>query len=269
MIAVHIQLFRGAGHQVLAAGNLAHQVGHASADRGVVALGAHAGVAGVAGAHTEAAGVILAHPCEECVLVTRILLRGVAVRPARRAEHVRLVHELGRVNRHAVFFAQAENLFGFARVPGLFGLVQAVAVGNRDQQLGADRFAEIQHTDPLLPGQAVLVAFGGDAGAVKIVVGFGRPGAGNPHPGRPERTGQGAQLDVVQVNRRKHLHEFGHIPHQVFDRRERLGAGNLARGILFPEGAAGDFGHFHVVGHQPFVHLAQHRQGTEGEFDSL
>ena len=230
---------------------------------------AHRLVAGVRRPDTKAAGVVFAQPGEEEILVTRVIGRGVSFGRAAVAEHVGLVHELGRIDRHAVIPAQREDLFGLARVPGLLHAVQARAVCNRDHELRADRLAEVQHADPLLFGQTVEIAFGGDAGAVEIIVGFAGPGAGYPHPDRAKIPGKLAQLFIIEVDRRVHLHRAVRIDRKFGDGGNFLGAGNLGGGVGLPEGAAGDFGHLDVVGHQPIIDGAQGLQLCGGEFDDL
>ena len=155
VVAVHVQLFLGPGHQVVTAGNVAHQVGDAAAVRGLLLLAAGAHrvvVAGVAGADQDGLGVVLAHPGKEQVLVAGVIGRGVALRRAGQHQHVGLVHELGRVDGHAVLLAQRKDLFGLARVPRLVHTVQAGAVRDRDDELCIDGFDKVQHADPLFFG---------------------------------------------------------------------------------------------------------------------
>ena len=148
--------------------------------------------------------------------------------------------------------------------------MQAGAVRHADEQLGTHRLHKVQHAQPLLLGQHVQVALRGLAagGAVKVVVGLGGPGAGHPHPRRAEFLRQLADALIVQVDGRVHLHQIAH--HGLIGGRgfqhERLGARYLTGGVRLPEGAAGDLGKFHVVGHHHGIDLTQLFQAGEVQF---
>ena len=266
VVAVHIQLFPGALHQLLQADHFAQHVRDSAAPLGTV-VGFQ--TAGVAGPHQQALGVIGPHPGEEQILIPGVVGRGVALGAAAVLHHVGLVHELGRVDGHAILFAEGENLLGLRGVPGFIRSVDAGTVGHRDQQFASHRLDEIQQAQPLGFGQHVLEALGSFAlhGAVEVVVGLAGPCAGDSDPHRAECPRQAADLLPREVNGGIDLHQPGHLP-QVLDGRELLGARNLGGGVLLPEGAAGDLGHLDVVGHETGVHLPQLLQGGRIQLDS-
>ena len=201
-------------------------------------------------------------------------LGGVALGAAGNLQHVRLVDELGGIDGLAVFLTQGKNLLGLTGIPRLIGMMQAVTVSHADQQLGADLLAEVQHTQPLLTGQDGVVAIRGlTAGvAVKVVISFGGPCAGNAHPCGANLLGQLAQLFIAQVDGIIVLHQGVFVQHQtgsaLFQHKFLL-TGNLGGGVGFPEGAAGDLGHLNIVRDQACIDLAQRLQGFGVQFYKL
>ena len=136
--------------------------------------------------------------------------------------------------------------------------MDAGAVGKGDQQLAVHGFDKVQQAQPLILLQHILEALGNHTRLVltiKIIVGLVGPGAGNTDPDRTEGPGQVDQTLILGIDGGVPLLELHHVC-QVHQRRNGLGAGDLAGGVGLPEGTAGDFRHFHIVGHETFIHNA-------------
>ena len=263
MVAEHIQLLLHGLHQAVQRDSRQEVERRLVGRVGRVADG-H--TVGGAGADQQTVGVVFAQPTGKNIMVLGEQLGGVALGAAGNFQHMRLVDELGGINGLAVLLAQGKNLLCLAGVPRLIGVVQTIAIRHTDQQLGTDFLAEIQHAQPLCAGQDGIVALGClTAGVtVKVVVGLGRPSAGNAHPSRTDLLGELAQLFVVQVDGVIILHQgvlVHHLTSRTLFQHKFLLTGNLGGGVGFPKGTAGDFRHLDVIGNQPRIHGAQRLQG--------
>ncbi len=108
--------------------------------------------------------------------------------------------------------------------------------------------------------------------AVKIIVSLGSPGARNTNPSNTQVLRQLTQLLIIQVDGRIDLHQV--LTHGCqgslgIGQQERLGSGDLTGGVSLPEGAAGDFGKFHIVAHEHGVLLVQGCQFAGVQFDKF
>ena len=259
MVAEHVHGHGCSAHQVVGGDHLHHAADARS--RAFRVHAAHRAVAQRTRPYAQAIRVVLLHPAKENILVAGIIGCGIARRCAGHGQHVGFVHELRRVDLHAVLMAESEDLAGLGQVEGAAVEVIARAVADGDQQLAAHRPDKVQHTDPLRPGQHAGITRRGLAagGVVKVIIGLRRPGAGHADPRRAELPRQLPQLFVVEVDRRVILHQVGHggEVRQRAGYGEFLRPGDLPGGVGLPEGAAGHLGHFNVIGNQPLVHLAE------------
>ena len=108
--------------------------------------------------------------------------------------------------------------------------------------------------------------------AVKVVIGFGGPCAGNAHPRRADLLGQFTQFFIAQVDGIIVLHQGVFVQHKTGSalfQHKLLLTGNLGGGVGFPEGAAGDLGHLNIVRDQSCIDLAQWLQGFGVQFYKL
>ncbi len=108
------------------------------------------------------------HPGEEGVLVPGKLLDGVAVRPAGGAQHVGFVHELGRVDGHAVVPAQRKDLFrALLGFQGSLALCRPLQLATEISSSAPTALQKSSTPIHCSLAQPVLVARRGHAGAVK------------------------------------------------------------------------------------------------------
>ena len=263
MVAVHVQLFLHPLQQNFQRHILQKAVAAPGRLVSGVAVG---GALRSAGTHEKAVGVIFPQPAGKDILIFGIQLRGVALGAAGHFQQVGLVDELHRVNGLAVCLAEGEDLLGLTGVPRLVRMVQTLTVGHADQELGSHSLTEIQHSHPLLAVQDSAVALRHLAAgmAVEIVVGLGGPAAGDPDPRGADLFGQRPQLLIVEVDGVIILHQpaLGEdIGVEAALHFKGLRACDLAGGVGFPEGAAGDFRHLDVVRYQPLIANVQLTQG--------
>ena len=226
-----------------------------------------------AGTDADTVRIIFAHPGKAEILIPAEVGGGIAGGKAGLLHHIGLVGKFHGGDGHPVFLAQAKNLFRLGGGPGGVGAVQTRAVGQRDQQFGAHSLHKVQHADPLLFGQHIQIPVRHFAvgGAVKVIVGFGGPGARDAYPGRAELPGQLADALVIEVDGGIDLHQVAHHGFQrtAAAHRKGLGSGHLAGGVGFPEGAARDLGKLDVVRHHHGIDFPQSLELGGAHFDEF
>ena len=151
--------------------------------------------------------------------------------------------------------------------------VVAGAVAYRDQQLGAHISRKVQNPHPLFTDQDIAITSGSlsSGHTLEVVIGFCGPRAGYTDPGRAKSFGKRPQPLVIQVNGGIMLHQLRHGGHigERCDRRKFRCTGNLFSGVGLPEGSAGYLGHLNVIGHKPFVHMADQTVGMNSQMDAF
>ena len=258
MIAQHIEGYTVILHQVLSSDSIGHGIGDAGT---ALVAGTHCqnGGVGRTGANDQTAGIILLDPAVGDLLIPTEMGSGIALGEAGGGHDVGLVGKFDGFYRNTIFRAQIHDLLSLPGRPGSFRIVNALAVSEGDQQLAANRLDEVQQTQPLLLLQHILEALGNHAGlilAVKIIVGLVCPGAGDTDPDRAEGLSQIDKLFIFGIDGVIPLLELAQVSH-AGQRRNLFSASHLSGSIRHPEGAAGNLGHFHVVGHEPLIYGVQ------------
>ncbi len=160
--------------------------------------------------YTDAIRIGSPQPFKKQILVTAVMCRRIAFRKSCFFHHIWFVGKFCGIYRHSVFFTVRKEFFRFSRMPWFFCAMQSRTVGHRYDQFCPDGFYKIQYAGPLFFCQYIQITFRNLAirRSVKIIIRLRCPGSGHTYPDWSQLFRQAAQLFIIQINWRIHLHQI-------------------------------------------------------------